>query len=281
LRATRVDRESRGPGFGPQGEQHDAGLGATAAVTMDTAAAPTPPSAEAEAFYAGGLRELTKSGFAYLVGGTYAVSAYTGITRPTKDLDIFCRPGDGLRILEHFKHLGYRIEIEDERWLAKVFEGEHFFDVIFAAGHGNLAVTDVWFEHAPRCEVLGTSVQLVAPTELIWSKAFVQARHRYDGADIIHLILRQRERIDWERLLAHMDLDWEVLLAHLLNFRWAYPSERNHVPRSLIAALVDRLQRQLDLPAPRVRVCRGRTFSQADYDIAVKEWGFHDADVGE
>jgi hypothetical protein len=248
---------------------------------MDTAAAPTPPSAEAEAFFTTALHELAKSGIPHLVCGTYAVSAYTGITRRTKDLDVVCKPGDGLRILERFKHLGYTIEIEDERWLAKVFEGEHFFDIIFAAGHGNLAVNDTWFAHAPRCEVLGITVQLVAPTELIWSKAFVQARHRYDGADIIHMILRQHERIDWERLLAHIDLDWEVLLGHLLNFRWAYPSERDHVPRSLMAALSDRLQRQLDLPAPRARVCRGRIFSQADYDIAVKQWGFHDADFGE
>ena len=90
---------------------------------MDTAAAPTPPSAEAEAFFTTALHELAKSGIPHLLGGTYAVSAYTGITRRTKDLDVVCKPGDGLRILERFRHLGYTIEIEDERWLAKVFEG--------------------------------------------------------------------------------------------------------------------------------------------------------------
>ncbi len=245
---------------------------------MDTAAAPTAPSAEAEAFFVQALRELSRFEVPFLLGGTYAVSAYTGITRPTKDLDIFCKPGDSLRILEFFKHLGFGVVIEDERWLVKVVAGEYFFDVIFAARHGSLPVSDEWFERAPRCEVLGTSVRLVAPTELIWSKAFVQVRHRYDGGDIIHIILRQHEQIDWQRLLAHMDLHWEVLLAHLINFRWAYPSERNHVPRWLMDALIERLQRQLDLPAPRVRVCRGRMFSQPDYEIAVNEWGFVDAD---
>jgi hypothetical protein len=245
---------------------------------MDTAAAPTPPSAEAEAFYAEALRELAKFGVPYLIGGTYAVSAYTGITRPTKDLDIFCKPGDSLRILERFKHLGYTVEIEDERWLAKVLDGEHFFDVIFASWHGSLPVSDEWFEHAPLCEVLGTPVRLVAPTELIWSKAFVQVRHRYDGADIVNMILRQHSRIDWRRLLAHMDLHWEVLLAHLTNFRWAYPSERDCIPRWLMDALIDRLQHQLELPPPRIKICRGRMLSQPDYEIAVKEWGFRDID---
>src|SRR5205807_9326024 len=85
-------------------------------LTMETAAAPTPPSAEAEVFYADALRGLSKFGVPYLIAGTYAVSAYTGITRPTKDLDIFCKPGDSFRILERFKHLGYTADMECERW---------------------------------------------------------------------------------------------------------------------------------------------------------------------
>ena len=247
--------------------------------TVDVAAEPTAPSAVAEVFYAEAACELSRLGVPFLLGGTYALSVYTGITRATKDLDILCKPSDYPRILEHFKRLGYAIEIEDERWIAKVFRGEHFFDVIFASGHGAVPVSDQWFEQAPRAEVFGIAVRVVAPTELIWSKAFVQLRHRYDGADIVHLILKQHERIDWQRLLAYMDLHWEVLLVHLLNFRWAYPSEREYVPRWLMDELLGRLERQLDLPSPRVKICRGRMFSQIDYQTAVKEWGF--ADIGE
>ena len=72
---------------------------------------------------------------------------------------------------------------------------------------------------------------------MIWSKAFIQLRHRYDGADIAHLILKQHAQIDWRRLLGYVDLHWEVLLVHLLNFRWAYPSERDCVPRWLMGTL--------------------------------------------
>ena len=237
-----------------------------------------PPSAEAEAFYADALRELSKLGIPFLVAGTHAVSAYTGIRRATKDLDIFCKPSDGARILEAFKGLGYAIEIVDERWLGKVFRGEHFFDVIFASWHGSMPVTDEWFAHARPGELFGIPIALVPPTELVWSKVFVQVRHRYDGADVAHVILHQHDAIDWRRLLAHMELHWEVLLAHLMNFRWAYPSERNLIPRWLMDELIDRLNRQLDLPAPQVRICRGRMFSPIDYEIAVKEWGFADVD---
>jgi Nucleotidyl transferase of unknown function (DUF2204) len=272
------------------GARHEHGKAARAAAAdgraetpavMDAAAAPTPPSAEAEAFYAAALRELEKFGVPFLLAGTYAVSAYTGITRATKDLDIFCKPGDCARILERFKSLGYDIAIEDERWIAKVFEGEHFFDLIFASWHGSMPVSDQWLEHAPLADVLGTQVRLIAPTELIWSKAFVQVRHRYDGADIANIILRQHGRIDWRRLYGYMDLHWEVLLVHLINFRWAYPSERDCVPRWLMDELVDRLKHQLELPAPRTRICRGRMYSRSDYEIAVTEWGFQDVDESE
>ncbi len=209
--------------------------------TIGAAAAPTVPSARAEVFYAQALREFAKLDLPFLLAGTYALSAYTGVARETKDLDIACKPSDYPHVLNHFRNLGYTVEIEDERWLCKVFQDEYFFDVIFASWHGMAPVSDQWFESAPRIEVFGTLVRIIAPTELIWSKAFVQLRHRYDGADIAHLILKQHDQIDWRRLLAHMELHWEVLLAHLINFRWAYPSERDCVPRWLMDSFLLRV----------------------------------------
>ena len=141
-----------------------------------------------------------------------------------------------------------------------------------------MAVGDEWFEHARQIEVFGTRVRIIGPTELVWSKAFIQTRTRYDGADVANVILKQHAEIDWRRLLAHMELHWEVLLMHVLNFRWIYPSERDHVPRWLLQELIERLRRQLELPPPRMKVCRGRMFSRADYETAIREWGF--ADLG-
>src|SRR5260370_888245 len=130
--------------------------------TVDAAAEPTVPSARAEEFYAQALRELAKLDLPFLLAGTYALSAYTGVTRATKDLDIVCTPSDYPRLILHF--------------------------------------------------------------------------------------------------------------------RWAYPSERDCVPRWLMAELVARLKTQFELPSPRVKICRGRLFSQVDYEPAVEEWGFVDAD---
>src|SRR6476620_9819652 len=102
---------------------------------MDAKATPVLKHPEAEAFYIEALTELTQLGTPYLLAGTYARSAYTGISRPTKDLAIFCKAGDYQRLLAHFQSIGYAVEIEDERSLGKVYKGQHFFDVIFASSN--------------------------------------------------------------------------------------------------------------------------------------------------
>jgi hypothetical protein len=65
-------------------------------------------------------------------------------------------------------------------------------------------------------------------------------------------------------------------MAHLLNYRFAYPTERAQVPAWLMTELTERLMAQVNLPEPRVKVCRGRLFSARDYVFDVAEWGFGD-----
>lgn len=153
------------------------------------------PPPEAEDFYVEGLKLLAQSDIPFLLSGTYAVTTYTGIVRPTKDLDIFCKAGDYPRILSFFKERGYNVEVEDERWLAKIYRSKYYFDVIFSCRTTEIAITEEWFEDAPEIEVYGTKVQIIKPTELIWSKIFVQDRYRYDGADVAHVILKQHDAI--------------------------------------------------------------------------------------
>ena len=240
----------------------------------DAAAFEPPP--EAEAFYAESLKLLTESGIPFLLSGTYAVTAYTGIVRPTKDLDVFCKAGDYPKILAFFQERGYRTDVEDERWIAKVWQDKHFFDVIFAMSNGTAPITDEWFEGEDTICVYGTEAKITPPTELILSKMFIQDRYRYDGADVAHVILRASDRIDWQRLLRYMEPYWEVLLTHLLNFRFIYPTERDVIPTWVMEELTSRLKAQVGLPAARVKVCRGRLFSPRDYVTDITEWGFAD-----
>jgi hypothetical protein len=44
------------------------------------------------------------------------------LRRPTKDIDIFCKAGDYPKILNKFTSLGYKTQVLDERWIAKILE---------------------------------------------------------------------------------------------------------------------------------------------------------------
>jgi hypothetical protein len=141
-------------------------------------------------------------------------------------------------------------------------------------------VTEEWFAAARTVRIGERTIPLLSPTELLWSKVFVQDRTRYDGADIAHLLLRECENIDWRRLLSYLDQYWEVLLVHIINFRFIYPSERQRIPRWLFDELRARLADSAELPVPNIKICRGRLFSRSDYRVDVGEWGFADL-IGE
>ncbi|HET8749198.1 MAG TPA: hypothetical protein VFM42_00510 [Sphingomicrobium sp.] len=235
------------------------------------------PTPAAEAFYSEVLRHMAKSDIPFLLSGTYALASYTGIDRPTKDVDVFAKAGDALKLLAWMKDEGFDVEIVDERWLARITRGKLFVDIIYNMPTVATHVTDEWFEGASETELFGAKVLLVPPTQFIWSKIFVQDHHRYDGADVAHMILKRHKDIDWQQLLSHLELYWEVLLISLLNFRFIYPSERDVIPKWLMDELLERLEDQSDVKGPGKKVCRGRIFSPRDYAIDVDEWGFSEA----
>ena len=234
------------------------------------------PPPEAVEFYQKSLALLKESGIPFLLSGTYALACFTGIRRPTKDLDVFCKPSDAPKILAYFKARGYGIEMEDERWIGKVWKDDHFFDVIFNISSASIPITEDWFEEVYEAQVYGTTVRITPPTEFVLSKIFLQTRYRYDGADVAHTILRQHKDIDWQRLLSAMELYWEVLLIQVLNFRFIYPTERHIIPRWLFDELIERVKAQAELPASGVKICRGRLLSPRDFVIDISEWGFAD-----
>jgi hypothetical protein len=231
---------------------------------------------KAELFYAEGLKVLKTMKVPFLVGGTYAVNAYTGIGRHTKDLDVFCRAGDNIKILERFAKKGYATVVTDERWLAKVKQERHYFDIIYGSANAISPVNDEWFRESKSAGILGVEVQLLPPTELLWSKMFVQDRYKYDGSDIAHVLLIKHADVDWNKLMSYMEQYWEVLLVQLLNFRFIYPSEREKIPRWVLDQLLTRMGKQIELPTTRKRVCRGRLYSRSDYHVDITQWGFAD-----
>ncbi|KFE67109.1 hypothetical protein DB31_8462 [Hyalangium minutum] len=219
---------------------------------------------------------LLDAGVPFVVGGAYAYATYTGIYRDTKDLDLFPRKRDAGRALEVLELDGWRTERTDEVWLYKAFKGEYFVDFIFSSGNGVAVVDDEWFEHAPTSTVFGHRCLVAPAEEMIWSKAFVNERERYDGSDVNHLILKAGRKMDWERLMRRFDRYWEVLFSHLMMFRYAYPSERDTIPDWVMAELMARTLDTVRDGNWEERICRGNLISRVNYHVDIHHWGFRD-----
>ncbi len=234
------------------------------------------PPATAEA-YRLAMNVLKDAGLPFLVGGAYAFACFTGISRHTKDFDLFVRPDDLDRVMEAFEAAGFETQLTYPHWLAKAFLGAHMIDVIFRSGNGVAEVDAAWFERAEQREVLGVSVPVCPPEEIIWSKAFIMERERYDGADVAHLLRGCNGRIDWAHLIARFGPHWRVLFSHLVLFGFIYPEERNQVPAEVMQTLCARLHEEAALPAPAEHVCQGTLLSREQYLKDVADWGYEDA----
>lgn len=232
---------------------------------------------KASGFYKEILLLLTKNEIPFLVGGGYALMQYTGIYRDTKDLDIYCKPGEYTRLLECLNANGYATQLTDARWLAKVFKNDHLVDIIFSSVNNLTPVTDSWFRNGIKGKLFDIPVLLVAPEELIWCKLYVQNRNRYDGADINHLILKRE--INWERLLEQMEQHWMLLLAQMLNFLFIYPAEKDRLPGRLFTDLLKRAEEQYNLPPSVGKICRGPLLENTAYTVDIVEWGYKTSTV--
>ncbi len=268
---------------------------------------PAPLSPEIAAFYRHAMAVLEQAGISFLVGGAYAFARYTGIVRDTKDFDLFILPRDFDGALAALAAAGYPVERNFPHWLGKARGTDgSFVDLIFGSGNGLTAVDEGWFRHARRGEVLGVQVRLCPPEEMLWSKAFIMERERYDGADVAHLLHCCAEELDWQRLLARFGEHWRVLLSHLVLFGYIYPARpasaatakhppgAARLPAAVMATLIGRLSRETLEPAVDGEgtagdtvdgasgvsadpLCRGTILSRAQYLSDIVTHGYLDA----
>jgi hypothetical protein len=226
------------------------------------------------------IRLLIHRKIDFLVGGYFALRHYTGVERDTKDLDLLVRPSDLAVLLEACRSSGDRAELVSTHWLAKVRRGDCFIDVIFNSGNGLCVVDDAWFARSATCVILDTPVRIAPLEEMVWQKAYIMERERFDGADIAHLLLKCAQKIDWEHLLRRFGPDWRVLLSHLVLFGFIYPSNRNAIPTKVMDELLRRVHLEQHSAAPRTAVCNGTLVSRHHFISDVESNGLLDARSG-
>jgi hypothetical protein len=228
-------------------------------------------------FYRRALRALADCGIPFLVGGAFAHACFTGIRRVTKDLDLFIRRVDYERVASLMQAQGWRAELSYPHWLAKVYAGEDFIDLIFNSGNGLWPVDERWFRGNAQAQVLGVPVRIANMEDGLLSKCFIMERERFDGADIAHVLQACAEDLDWPALLERFGPHWRVLLAHLTLFGYIYPGERHRVPRWVMETLLGRLAAQTrQPPADDPHICAGTLLSRAQYQHDVERLGYLD-----
>jgi hypothetical protein len=227
-------------------------------------------------FYQAVLACLRGARIPFLVGGTYAMERLAGLTRQTKDLDLFVRREDWPLIAVALERAGIESRIEFAHWLGKAHRDELFVDLIFASGNGLAHVDDEWIANGRADSIFGVPVRICPPEEMIWSKSFVMERERFDGADVLHILRHSAQSVDWTRLLRRFDQHAGVLLAHLVLFLYVYPDAHAVIPEWV---LTDLWATRLVAQPNGDRVCRGTALSRTQYLVDIHGWGYTDVRI--
>jgi hypothetical protein len=231
------------------------------------------------AFYRDVLSVLNDASLPYLVGGAYALNHFTGISRHTKDFDIFIKREDYEQISEALTEADYQTELTYPHWLGKVNFNGDTIDLVFSSGNGIAEVDQAWFDHAVAADIFGMPVMVCPAEETLWSKAYIMERERFDGADVAHLILAQGKNMDWTRLIERFGSHWRLLLSHLTLFGFIYPAHRHAVPNWVMDRLMNQLIEEVHSPSPDSEVCSGTLLSREQYLNDIFHWGYQDARV--
>jgi hypothetical protein len=230
---------------------------------------------EQERLYTDTMKILNEHRIPYIVSGAFALQEHTGVRRPAKDLDIFLTSVWASQALEIFDSLGFRCEVTDAVWLAKVHRDDYFVDFITGMSNAALTVKDSWISRGRPAVILGVATRILAAEELLASKLFVVRRERFDGADIAHTIYATRGQIDWNRIMELVGSQWEMLLWTLVLYRYIYPAQSHYVPLDIWTQLVNRLMVQIQNPDPGAPF-RGSLVDENMFAIDVNEWGLDD-----
>ncbi len=218
------------------------------------------------------LTLFEKKRLRYAVAGAFALHEHTGISRDTKDLDLFLTSDTVDEAMELLVEEGFECETCDPVWLYKAHRDGFFVDLITGMSNATIVVEDAWIERSKPATVHGVRTRVLAAEELLSSKLFVTRRERFDGADIAHVIYGTRGQLDWKRVQQLIGENWEVLFWALVLFRYVYPAQTSYVPEKVWRELIHRFENVISRPDPDAPF-RGSLIDDKMFAIDVNEWG--------
>lgn len=214
-----------------------------------------------EQFYATVISELLAGDIPFMIGGSYALMEHLHMKRAVKDLDIVCKPADAKRLLALARKRGFKTELTYKGWLGKIFNADHYIDIIFRTSNGRVEMEDSGFRHGIRTILFGLPITLLAPEEVMIHKMYVFSRDCYHGHDIYKLIHTLGATLDWTRVWRTMERDWQVLHAHTVLFDFVYPQDVIQIPEWIRQKIAEKEKQKIRTKV----ICRGNMLSLVDY----------------
>jgi len=207
------------------------------------------------AIYLAAIKALREEGVPVLLGGGFALAAYTGRWRDTKDIDFYVHPRHRTAAVNALSNVGFtdyysRVPY-DRKWIHRNVRSGVIVDIIWAMANQRAHVDPLWFARAGSVSIRGEPLAVLPLEEMLWSKLYIMQRDHCDWTDIFNLLHLRGPEIDWARLSGRLESDLPLLKALLTVYGWLCPGRAGKLP----------VWRQLgmSLPAPvSPRVSRRR-----------------------
>ncbi len=179
------------------------------------------------------LDEAAARGIPFAVGGAFAVAAYTGFWRNTKDLDLYVLPEHKDRMIAMLGELGmvdyFPAKGYDRWWIYRATRDAVIVDIIWAMANHRAQIDDLWMS-GPEVSLNGRQVKVLPAEALLWDKLYIMQRERCDWPDVENLLYFAGPAVNWHYLVERIGEDTPLLAGALSVFRWLAPARAREFP---------------------------------------------------
>ena len=220
------------------------------------------------------LRALRMAHVPFVIGGAWALEHYIRLGRATLDLDLMIEPSQLDPAVHALAEAGARL-LDQDATQNRMCLHDAEVDLVHHFAQGAYAIDASWILRGRPARIFDSAASIAAPEDLLWTKMFVAARHRFDGADVVHLMRATGKTLDWDLLNEHLEPYPELLLAYLHLFQYIYPSDWNLVP----TRIMDDLMAGFAAPSEpsSTRICRGTLIDRSSFVYDIVSGGYEDA----
>jgi hypothetical protein len=189
------------------------------------------------AVYLDAIRVTRGTDARFLLGGAFGLAAYTGRWRNTKDLDFFVLPSDKDKIVDALTKIGfedfYPKLAYDRGWIYRATRDDVLVDIIWQTPNRRSEVDEQWFNLSRKLVLRGENLAVLPPEELLTIKLYVIQRDRCDWPDLINLLYRACDDLDWAHVLDRLGPERALLGGLLHLFNWIAPARALQIPAEI------------------------------------------------